>query len=136
MVDFLEKTEAMIKSHGHRVSSSEALSPKGAIVDLSLSLEDLHATATRLRTRIQQSIKLLTGKDGSAAALLQKAISNDFDLRLYKCRALLLRLASRVRDLLLAAVPYKKRISHTKQGAVLQLEKCVSAHCCCPQNRC
>jgi hypothetical protein len=118
MVDFLEKTEAMIKSYGQEALSSRALGPEGAILDLSLSLEDLHATATRLKARIRQSVKLLTGKDSSAGAALKKVIKNEFDLRLYKCRALLLRLAARVRDSLLAAVPYKKRISHTKQGGV------------------
>lgn len=118
MVDFLEKTEAMIKSHGQEALSSEALGPNGAILDHALSLEDLHATATRLKARIRQSVKLLTGKDSSAAAALQKVIKSEFDLRMYKCRALLLRLAARVRDCLLATIPYKKRISHTKQGSV------------------
>jgi hypothetical protein len=118
LVDFLEKTEAMIKSHGQEALSSEALGENGAILDLSLSLEDLHATATRLKARIRQSVKLLTGKDSAAGAALQNVIKSEFDLRLYKCRALLLRLATRIRDCLLSTVPYKKRISHTKQGGV------------------
>jgi hypothetical protein len=118
MVDVLEKTEAMIKSRAEMASSSEPLTagPDGEIMDLSLSLEDLDATATRLKARINQSIKLLTGKDGNASTALQRVIKNDFDLKVYKCRALLLRLATRVRDSLLATAPYKKRISHVKQG--------------------
>jgi hypothetical protein len=118
MVDILETTEAMIKSHGQQASASSNLGPNGEIIDLSLSLEDLHSTATRLRARINQSINLLTGKDTATAVALRHAIQNDFQLKLYKCRALLLRLANKVRDSLLATVPYKRRISHTKQGAM------------------
>ena len=86
------------------------------ILEVSLSLDELHQTAQQLEKRLQSNLQKLMGKDSATAALIKKAIHDDFlGLRL-KCKALLMRLRQKVLQSLLAALPYKRRISRAKKG--------------------
>lgn len=87
------------------------------LVGSSVTLEDLQQEEARLQDKIKQNMALLNRNTeaGETARLLLK---NEFQQKLYKCQALLMRLCSKVRQALLAAVPFKRRISRAKKGTI------------------
>lgn len=122
MRDSYDATEEMIDCVTKKIASSRP-SADGAdatsIIDLSLNLESLQATSTCLKQRIDQSMQLLTGKDNATASAIKASFKDDFQNKIYKCRALLIQLLSKVRQALLAAVPFKRRISRAKKGKAI-----------------
>lgn len=114
--DSLSSVEAMINENANKSVESEG--PNAALdsIESSLSLEDLRTAAGRLKERITRSLQLLTGKDSATGDLVKKALKNEQLGKVYKCRAVQLRLASRVRNNLMAAVPFRRRISRAKKG--------------------
>jgi hypothetical protein len=112
MEDSLEKTKRLIKLATNQLLREGPLDG----IDASLSLEDLQETAEQLKKKMQSSLMKLTGKDSATAAALKKAIKDEFlGLRL-KGRALLIRIRQKVQQSLLAAVPFKRRVSRAKKG--------------------
>jgi len=115
MEDSLQKTNRLIKLAQQQLVDIER-SGSDETVEISLSLEDLEETASQLRTKVQTSLRKLMGKDSATAAALKKAMQSEFlSLRL-KSRAFLIRIRQRVLQSLLAAVPFKRRISRAKKG--------------------
>jgi len=99
-----------------------------SIIDLSLNLASLQTTSTRLKQRIDQSMHLLTGKDNATASAIKASLKDEFQNKIYKCRALLIQLVSKVRQALLAAVPFKRRISRAKKGKAMNFYWLQSAY--------
>jgi len=110
LLESLHTIESMIHTN------TSALSSRNGTIEGALSLEDLHASATRLQERIKRSVQLLTGRDHATAQAVKTALKNAHLAKVYKCKAIQLRLANRVRNSLLAAVPFKRRISRVKKG--------------------
>lgn len=116
MEDSLEKTKRLIKLTNEQLLAENKSSAEDEGLEIALGLEELHETADRLTKKMQSSIRKLTGKDSATAAALKKATENEFlGLRL-KCLALLSRICQKVQQSLLAAVPFKRRISRAKKG--------------------
>jgi len=114
MVDSLQKTQTMIQLSTNQMAEMPA--EEGGGVEISLGLDDLRAAADRLQRRIARDVQALMGKDKATASAIRKALKDSFlSLRL-KCRAILIRLRDKVRDILLSAVPYRRRISRAKRG--------------------
>jgi len=94
---------------------------EGGGVEISLGLDDLRPAAERLQRRIARDLQILMGQDYATASAINKALKDDFLAIRLKCRAILIRLRDKVRDILLSAVPYKRRISRAKRGWLLIL---------------
>lgn len=115
MEDSLEKTNRLIKLAQQRLVDGDR-SDSDETVEISLSLEDLEETAAQLRKKVEAGLRKLMGKDSATATALKKAIQNEFLALRLKSRALLMRIRQRVLQSLLAAVPFKRRISRAKKG--------------------
>ena len=112
----MEKTNHLIKIAEHELALNGKRSGKNETVDISLSLEDLRETADQLQKKVQSGLLKFMGKDSATASALKKAIGNEFlGLRL-KCRALLIQIQQRVQQSLIAAVPFKQKMSRAKKG--------------------
>ena len=119
MEDSLQKTNHLIKLAEHELTLDGKMSGNNETVDISLSLEDLRETADQLWKKVQSGLLKLMGKDSATASALKNAIGNEFlGLRL-KCRALLIQIQQRVQQSLLAAVPFKRKMSRAKKGVCL-----------------
>lgn len=70
----------------------------------------------RLQARLQRSLKSLTGHDGMAAALIQDVVEDKMKCLVFKCRANLMRIHSKVQQAKFAVVPYERSISQSKPG--------------------
>ena len=114
LLESLRTIESMIHTN------TSASSTERGTIEGALGLEDLHASATRLQQRIKRSVQLLTGKDRATAEAVKNALKDAHLAKVYKCKAIQLRLANRVRNSLLAAVPFKRRISRVKKGECVQ----------------
>jgi hypothetical protein len=112
MMDSREKALKLIK----RMTENPAGSNPGGEVDTDLMLDDLHTAAARLEGRIRRNMEVLTGKDAGTASAIRKAAKNEFLARRLKARAVLMRVHQKVKHSLLAAVPYRRRVSRAKKG--------------------
>lgn len=101
------KSEALIKGQ-----SSELVD----LVDSGIALEELQSDIAKLKQKIETMISSLSLEDPATGEAVRLALRNKFELDLYKCQALLIRLGSKVRQAVLAAVPFKRRISRSKKG--------------------
>ena len=97
-------------------TNSSSVSSSNRIFDISENLEDLQSAHNRLKTQLDRNLKLLTGHDSTAAALITDAVNDEMQCLVFKCRAYLMRIHSRVQQAKFAAVPYERRISQSKQG--------------------
>ena len=97
-------------------TNSSSVSSSNETFDISENLEDIQLAHNRLKTQLDRSIKLLTGHDSTAAALISDAVNDEMQCLVFKCRAYLMRIHSRVQQAKFAAVPYEHRISQSKQG--------------------
>ena len=88
----------------------------GEEVDAALMLEDLHVVVARLEGRIKKAMESLTGKDAGTARYIKAAAQNEYLARRLKARAILTRVHQKVKHSLLAAVPYRRRVSRAKKG--------------------
>ena len=88
----------------------------GDLIDATVYLDDLRKAEKKLNERIRQHKRTLTGKDAPTAAMIEHALKDKFELKVFKCRALIICLCFKVRQSLLAAVPFKRRISRAKKG--------------------
>ena len=104
-------------------------------VDAMLTLEDLHVVLARLEQRIESSLNSLTGTNASTKESILMAIKDDYLGKRLKAYAILTQVHQKVKQSLLAAVPYKRRISRAKKGTaswVLKLKQAddLLAHRC------
>jgi hypothetical protein len=113
MMDSREKTARLIQQTTERLASGDV---EDEVVDSSLGLEELHALAERLEKKISNNVKILTGKDAATAAAISKAVLDDYLAKRLKARAILMRVHQKVKDSVLVALPYKRRISRAKRG--------------------
>ncbi len=113
--DSLGIIERMItQSSKDRHSVPHANSNK--LFDIFENLDDMNTAYNRLKARLECNVKLLTGHDGAAAALIQEVIEDDMQCLVFKCRAHLMRIHSKVQQAKFATVPYECRISQSKPG--------------------
>jgi hypothetical protein len=105
-------------------TNSSSVSSSNRIFDISENLEDIQSAHNRLKTQLDRNIKLLTGHDSTAAALITDAVNDEMQCLVFKCRAYLMRIHSRVQQAKFAAVPYERRISQSKQGIHQFNESC------------
>jgi hypothetical protein len=121
MEDSLQRTNRLIALAKEQLSA-EAPPPNPALAsdsdpaDISLGLEELELTASRLEGKIKSSMLKLLGKDSATAAAVKRAINGKFLGLRMKGRALLVRIRLKVQQSLLAASPYRRRISRAKKG--------------------
>jgi len=114
MMDSKEKALKLIKRMTE--NPAEGSNPGGE-VDTDLMLDDLHTAVARLEGRIKKNMEVLTGKDAGTASAIKKAAKNEHLARRLKARAILMRVHQKVKHSLLAAVPYRRRVSRAKKGA-------------------
>lgn len=114
MMDSREKALRLIKSITDNMAKKRN---SGAEVDATLILEDLSAAAACLDQRIKRDTEVLTGKDAETTKAIKKAARSDYVARRLKARAILMRVHQKVQHSLLAAVPYRRRVSRAKKGA-------------------
>jgi len=76
----------------------------------------MNTAYNRLKARLERNLKLLTGHDGAAAALIQEVVDDEMQCQIFKCRAHLMRIHSKVQQAKFAAVPFERRISQSKPG--------------------
>jgi hypothetical protein len=114
MMDSKEKTLNLIKHVVENLAQADETHEE--VVDSSLTLEDLHVLVARLDQRIKKSLTILTGKDAGTAESVKAAVQDDYLAKRFKAQAILMRIHQKVRHSLLAAVPYKRRISRAKKG--------------------
>ena len=111
----MQKTQKLIKLANQQLLRDQPSNGDDS-VEVSLSLDELQDTADKLEKKLQSNLMKLMGKDAATAAAIKKAMKDKFlSLRL-KSRALLIRIRQKVLQSLLAAVPYKRRISRAKKG--------------------
>ena len=112
-MDSRKKTLDLIK----RITERQAGPSQGTSeIDAALTLEDLHLVEQRLGDRIRKTLNALTGKDKGTATSIENAKNNQYLMKRLQARAILMRLHQKVMHSLLAAVPYKRRISRAKKG--------------------
>ena len=119
MEDSLQKTSHLIKLAECELALDGKMSGNNETVDISLSLEDLRETADQLWKKVQSGLLKLMGKDSATASALKNTIGNEFLCLRLKCRALLIWIWQRVQQSLLAAVPFKRKMSRAKKGVCL-----------------
>lgn len=111
----MQKTQKLIKLANQQLLRDQPSNGDDS-VEVSLSLDELQDTADKLEKKLQSNLMKLMGKDAATAAAIKKAMKDKFlSLRL-KSRVLLIRIRQKVLQSLLAAVPYKRRISRAKKG--------------------
>jgi len=113
MMDSLQQTDGLIKAASEASSSN---TDSQELLNLSLTLEDLTDLRQKLYRRIQNSTRLLLGKDASTAASVQRAMKNEFLMKRMKAHAIRLKIRHQVRDVLLMSVSFKRRTSREKKG--------------------
>lgn len=114
-MDSLQQTDGLIKA-SMEASSSESNKHSQALLNLSLTLEDLIDLRQKLFKRIQKATRLLLGKDASTAAAVKRAMKNEFLMKRMKAHAIRLKIRQQVRDMLLMSVSIKRRTSREKKG--------------------
>jgi hypothetical protein len=114
MMDSKEKTVILIKRMTENLAKPNRTEEQE--VDAMLTLEDLHLVLARLEERIQKSLNSLTGIDTGAKESVLTAIWDDYLGKRLKAYAILMQVHQKVKQSLLAAVPYKRRISRAKKG--------------------
>ena len=102
MVDSLQKTQTMIKLSTNQMA--EMSTEEGGRVEISLGLDDLRPAADRLQQRIARDLQALMGKDRATASAIRKALKDDFLTMRLKCRAILIHLRDKIRDILLLSL--------------------------------
>ena len=117
MMDSKEKALGLIKRMTENLAES---SNSGEETDAALMLDDLHVAVARLEGRIKKTTEVLTGKDPGTAQSIKAAVQNEYLARRLKAHAVLMRVHQKVKHSLLAAVPYRRRISRAKKGECLQ----------------
>jgi hypothetical protein len=88
----------------------------GEGTDTGLILDDLHVAVARLEGRIKKAMEVLTGKDAGAVESIRAAAQNKYLAQRLKARAILMQVHQKVKNSLLAAVPYRRRVSQAKKG--------------------
>lgn len=96
--------------------SSVHLSNSNKLFDISQNLDDMITAYNRLKARLEVNLKLLTGHDGVAAALVQDVVEDEMQCLAFRCRAHLMRIHAKVQQAKFAAVPFERRISQSKPG--------------------
>ena len=114
-MDSLQQTDGLIKA-AMETSSSESNKHSQALLNLSLTLEDLVDLCQKLFKRIQKATHLLLGKDASTAAAVKRAMRNEFLMKRMKAHAIRLKIRQQVRDMLLMSISIKRRTSREKKG--------------------
>jgi hypothetical protein len=138
MEDSLQGTKRLIKLTQERLLSDGLQPPSSSNEspdELLLSLEELQQTASRFEQKIQANMMKLIGKDSATASAIRRALDDDFLGQRLKGRALLVRIRMKVQQSLLAAVPYRRRISRAKKGKLSTLVCCTLAECGCGYGR-
>lgn len=97
-------------------SSKEYKSSSNKLFDISENLEDMNTAYIRLQARLERDLKVLTGHDGEAAALIQETVEDEMKCLVFKCQAKLMQIHSKVQQAKFAAVPFERRISQSKPG--------------------
>jgi hypothetical protein len=95
---------------------SVTVSDSEKIFDIAEDLEDMKSTYSRLKAQLARNLKLLTGRDTTSAALIEDAVNDEMQCLVFKCRAYLMRVHSRVQQAKFAAVPFQRRISQSKSS--------------------
>lgn len=111
MMDSLHQTDDLIRV----VSEREASATEGGI-DLGFTLEELLSMKNRLTARIEKANRILMGRDSATARAIEAATKDDVKIKKMKARAIRLKIRHKIKDVLMSAVPYKRRISRTKKG--------------------
>lgn len=111
MLDSLDQTDALIQ-----LLSNQGSSTSSSPFDLSLTLEELISMKNRLATRIKKDSQTLMGRDAVTARAIRNAMKSDAVMKKMKARAIRLQIRHKVKDVLMSAVPYKRRISRAKKG--------------------
>ena len=106
-----------IRSKRVQITSFDPVNNLSDLVGSSITLQDLEKDQCRLQAKIQQNLALLKRETGEGKESVRLLMADEFQSKIYKCQALLMRLCSKVRQALLAAVPFKRRISRAKKGA-------------------
>jgi hypothetical protein len=106
----------MITQSSKDRDSSVTRTSSNKLFNIFENLEDMNTAYDRLKARLECNIKLLTGHDGAAAALIQEVVEDEMQCLVFKCRAHLMRIHSKVQQAKFAAVPYERRISQSKPG--------------------
>ena len=105
-----------MKDHASPVTRTTSTSNKHKLFDIFENLDDMNAAYNQLNTNLQHNIKLLTGRDSATAALIQEVVEDEMQCLVFKCRAQLMQVRSKVQQAKFAAVPYERRISQSKPG--------------------
>jgi hypothetical protein len=116
MVESLTSLQDTIKAATEELTLMNPEEQSGDIIDFTVYLKDLQKAEAKLNEQIRQHKQTLTGKDAPTGAMIEHALKDKFELKVFKCRALMIRLCSKIRQSLLAAVPFKRRISRAKKG--------------------
>lgn len=119
MKESLALLEEAVNKTSDRLSSLALTGTSDDVFDTSQELENRNAAITKLRGQIARGMILLTGKDKATADLVNKASTNSAHALLFKCRATLSRIHSKVLQAKLAAVPYERHISQAKGSMCL-----------------
>jgi|SRR6266849_3069158 tryptophanyl-tRNA synthetase len=114
MMDSKEKTQSLIKQMTENLARPNQTEEQE--VDAMLTLEDLHVVLAQLEQRIEHSLNSLTGTNASTKESILMAIRDDYLGKRLKAYAILTQVHQKVKQSLLAAVPYKRRISRAKKG--------------------
>lgn len=111
--------DALIGSTATQMGQSSSSEDSSSVLDHSLELNHIISARDKLKARITRSMRLLTGGDSATASLVKKAFSNDLHALVFKCRAYLARIHSKVLQAKFAAVPYERRVSQAKGGELV-----------------
>ena len=83
---------------------------------MSENLEDMNTAHNQLKAHLDHNVKLLTGHDSAAAALIQDMVEDEMQCLVFKCQAHLMQIHAKVLQAKFAAVPFEHRISQSKPG--------------------
>jgi hypothetical protein len=119
IVSMMDSKEKALKLIARMTENLGESSNSGEEADTALMLDDLHVVVARLEGRIKKTMEALTGKDAGTAKSIKAAAQNEYLARRLKARAILMRVHQKVKHSLLAAVPYRRRISRAKKGESL-----------------
>lgn len=111
-----------IEAKRAQVAGTDPIKKLVELVGSAVTLEDLQQQEARLQSKISQNLAAIKRQDASTATTVHLVLEDKFQGKIYKSQALLMRLCSKVRQALLAAVPFKRRISRAKKGMCLILE--------------
>lgn len=105
-----------IRAKRAQITSFDPANNLSDLVGSSITLQDLEKDQSRLQGKIAQHLTSLKAATGEGETSIRLLIQDEFQSKIFKCQALLMRLCSKVRQALLAAVPFKRRISRAKKG--------------------